>query len=168
MHKSATKCNETLGKWCKNKHGASKIIDTLETYHQAVLCCRRQMIYSNNLQLLRFSFSFTETMFTMSLQFYFRFLIGWMVVNFWLIGLCFPSFLVAQRSCSSLSYDVYLFCRSLWVCVALPAAGKSGAFFLAYSSSTAPASWSPICYFSMCPLTVAVLPLVCVQDGLRL
>jgi hypothetical protein len=32
MHKSATKCNETSGKWCKNKHGASKIIDTLETY----------------------------------------------------------------------------------------------------------------------------------------
>jgi hypothetical protein len=26
------KCNETLGKWCKNKHGASKIIDTFETY----------------------------------------------------------------------------------------------------------------------------------------
>jgi hypothetical protein len=35
MHKSATKCNETLGKWCKNKHGASKIIDTLETYQVA-------------------------------------------------------------------------------------------------------------------------------------
>jgi hypothetical protein len=33
MYKSATKCNETLGKWCKNKHGASKIIDTFETYH---------------------------------------------------------------------------------------------------------------------------------------
>jgi hypothetical protein len=32
MHKSATKCNETIGKWCKNKHGASKIIDTLEMY----------------------------------------------------------------------------------------------------------------------------------------
>jgi hypothetical protein len=32
MHKSATKCNETLGKWCKNKHGASKIIDTFEMY----------------------------------------------------------------------------------------------------------------------------------------
>jgi hypothetical protein len=32
MHKSATKCNETLGKWCKNKHGASKIMDALETY----------------------------------------------------------------------------------------------------------------------------------------
>jgi hypothetical protein len=32
MHKSATKCNETLDKWCKNKHRASKIIDTLETY----------------------------------------------------------------------------------------------------------------------------------------
>jgi hypothetical protein len=26
------KCNKTQGKWCKNKHGASKIIDTLETY----------------------------------------------------------------------------------------------------------------------------------------
>jgi hypothetical protein len=35
MHKSATKCNETIGKWCKNKHGASKIIDTLETYQAA-------------------------------------------------------------------------------------------------------------------------------------
>jgi hypothetical protein len=32
MHKSSTKCNETIGKWCKNKYGASKIIDTLETY----------------------------------------------------------------------------------------------------------------------------------------
>jgi hypothetical protein len=37
MHKSATKCNETLGKWCKNKHGASKIMDTLETYHRSRL-----------------------------------------------------------------------------------------------------------------------------------
>jgi hypothetical protein len=36
MHKSATKCNETLGKWRKNKHGASKIIDTLETYHSHI------------------------------------------------------------------------------------------------------------------------------------
>jgi hypothetical protein len=26
------KCNETLGKWCKNKHEGSKIIDTFETY----------------------------------------------------------------------------------------------------------------------------------------
>jgi hypothetical protein len=32
MYKSTTKCNETLGKWCKNKHGASKIIDTFVTY----------------------------------------------------------------------------------------------------------------------------------------
>jgi hypothetical protein len=32
MHKSAMKCNETLSKWCKNKHGASKIMDTLEMY----------------------------------------------------------------------------------------------------------------------------------------
>jgi hypothetical protein len=36
MHKSATKCNETIGKWCKNKHGASKIIDTFETYQPIV------------------------------------------------------------------------------------------------------------------------------------
>jgi hypothetical protein len=35
MHKNAMKCNETLNKWCKNKHGASKIIDTLETYQDA-------------------------------------------------------------------------------------------------------------------------------------
>jgi hypothetical protein len=32
MHKNAMKCNKTLSKWFKNKHGASKIIDTLETY----------------------------------------------------------------------------------------------------------------------------------------
>jgi hypothetical protein len=32
MHKNATKCNKTLRKWCKNKHGASKIIDTFEMY----------------------------------------------------------------------------------------------------------------------------------------
>jgi hypothetical protein len=25
-----------LGKWCKNKHGASKIIDTFETYQRAL------------------------------------------------------------------------------------------------------------------------------------
>jgi hypothetical protein len=32
MHKNATKCNKTLSKWCINKHEASKIIDTFETY----------------------------------------------------------------------------------------------------------------------------------------
>jgi hypothetical protein len=37
MHKNATKCNETLIKWCKNKHGASKIMDTLETYQFALM-----------------------------------------------------------------------------------------------------------------------------------
>jgi hypothetical protein len=36
MHKSATKCNETIGKWCKNKHAALKIIDTFETYHTTI------------------------------------------------------------------------------------------------------------------------------------
>jgi hypothetical protein len=35
MHKNATKCNETLSKWCENKNGASKIIDTFETYHRS-------------------------------------------------------------------------------------------------------------------------------------
>jgi hypothetical protein len=35
MHKNAMKCNKTLSKWCKNKLGASKIIDTFETYHIA-------------------------------------------------------------------------------------------------------------------------------------
>jgi hypothetical protein len=33
MHKKATKCNKTQSKWCINKHGASKIIDTFEMYH---------------------------------------------------------------------------------------------------------------------------------------
>jgi hypothetical protein len=32
MHKNATKCNKTQSEWCKNRHGASKIIDTFETY----------------------------------------------------------------------------------------------------------------------------------------
>jgi hypothetical protein len=33
MHKNATNNNKTQSKWCINKHGASKIIDTFETYH---------------------------------------------------------------------------------------------------------------------------------------
>jgi hypothetical protein len=33
MYKNSTKCNKTQSKWCLNKHGASKIIDTFETYH---------------------------------------------------------------------------------------------------------------------------------------
>jgi hypothetical protein len=37
MHKNATKCNKTQSKWCKNKHGASQITDTFETY-QAPPC----------------------------------------------------------------------------------------------------------------------------------
>jgi hypothetical protein len=37
MHKNAMKCNKTLSKWCKNKHGASKIIDTFETYQRSEL-----------------------------------------------------------------------------------------------------------------------------------
>jgi hypothetical protein len=45
MHKSATKCNETVGKWCKNKHGASKIIDTLETYHWSISTTRFHVVW---------------------------------------------------------------------------------------------------------------------------
>jgi hypothetical protein len=41
MYKNATKCNETLSKWCKNKHGASKIMDTLETYQSLALELQR-------------------------------------------------------------------------------------------------------------------------------
>jgi hypothetical protein len=46
MHKNATKCNKTLSKWCKNKHGASKIIDTLEMYqHQRLNYSSMSMSY---------------------------------------------------------------------------------------------------------------------------
>jgi hypothetical protein len=49
------KCNETLSKWCKNKHGASKIIDTLETYHvrlcslyEATLASSKELHHSHD------------------------------------------------------------------------------------------------------------------------
>jgi hypothetical protein len=53
MHKSATKCNKTLGKWCKNKHEASKIMDTLETYHLPM----------GVMKLSEFSFAFFASVF---------------------------------------------------------------------------------------------------------
>jgi hypothetical protein len=37
------KCNETVGKWCINKHGASKIIDMLETYQEEDAEASRQL-----------------------------------------------------------------------------------------------------------------------------
>jgi hypothetical protein len=37
MHKNATKCNKTLRKWYKNKHGALKIIDTFEMYQRIIV-----------------------------------------------------------------------------------------------------------------------------------
>jgi hypothetical protein len=43
MHKNVTKCNKTQSKWCINKHGASKIIDTLETYQRL----RRPLLLHN-------------------------------------------------------------------------------------------------------------------------
>jgi hypothetical protein len=45
MYKNATKCNETIGKWCKNKHGASKIIDTFETYHPSHILVRHPFLH---------------------------------------------------------------------------------------------------------------------------
>jgi hypothetical protein len=55
MHKSATKCNEIIGKWCKNKHGASKIIDTLETYHiqMSSVARRSQVLHTEEGRNLR-------------------------------------------------------------------------------------------------------------------
>jgi hypothetical protein len=37
MHKNAMKCNKTQRKWCINKDGASKIIDTFETYQAQMM-----------------------------------------------------------------------------------------------------------------------------------
>jgi hypothetical protein len=45
MYKNATKCNETIGKWCKTKHGASKIIDTFETYQYARTLERERVVH---------------------------------------------------------------------------------------------------------------------------
>jgi hypothetical protein len=46
MHKNAMKCNKTLSKWCKNKHGASKIIDKLETYQIYTITHRHSKDFS--------------------------------------------------------------------------------------------------------------------------
>jgi hypothetical protein len=51
MHKNATKCNETLSKWCKNKHGASKIIDTFETYQRTSQPWKKDPARSINIPL---------------------------------------------------------------------------------------------------------------------
>jgi hypothetical protein len=62
MHKNATKCNKTQSKWCINKHGASKIIDTLETYQLAQLGFRQDLAnivdWSLHAVLLRFFLAF--------------------------------------------------------------------------------------------------------------
>jgi hypothetical protein len=46
MHKNVMKCNKTQRKWCINKHGASKIVDTFETYQQAQYFCH--VIFTRN------------------------------------------------------------------------------------------------------------------------
>jgi hypothetical protein len=47
MHKNNTKCNKTQSKWCINKHGASKIIDTFETYHLPIIAFLLFQVYSS-------------------------------------------------------------------------------------------------------------------------
>jgi hypothetical protein len=44
MHKNTTKCNKTQSKWCINKHGASKIIDTFETYQISLVQKNRPLV----------------------------------------------------------------------------------------------------------------------------
>jgi hypothetical protein len=48
MHKNATKCNNTQSKWCINKHGASKIIDTFETYQATRMLEERALCRSSS------------------------------------------------------------------------------------------------------------------------
>jgi hypothetical protein len=38
------KCNKTLSKWCKNKHGALKIIDTFETYQEYAIWVPKTLV----------------------------------------------------------------------------------------------------------------------------
>jgi hypothetical protein len=57
MHKNAMKCNKTQSKLCINKHGASKIIDTFETYQEHKHKQIRQTIEKglfNNLDFSRY------------------------------------------------------------------------------------------------------------------
>jgi hypothetical protein len=55
MHKNAMKCNKTLSKWYKNKHGASKIIDTFETYQGTPLNhCRGKAFELYNVAIVGF------------------------------------------------------------------------------------------------------------------
>jgi hypothetical protein len=53
MHKNAMKCNKTQSKWCINKHGASKIIDTFEMYQGqstlVVLCAGSTLLLAPKL-----------------------------------------------------------------------------------------------------------------------
>jgi hypothetical protein len=57
MYKNATKCNETIGKWCKTKHGASKIIDTFEMYQAAPPYCLNASSRLSNCFIRAFSAS---------------------------------------------------------------------------------------------------------------
>jgi hypothetical protein len=56
MHKNALKCNKTQSKWCINKHGASKIIDTFEMYHSLV-----GMLFLNQLTYIVFFILLAQT-----------------------------------------------------------------------------------------------------------
>jgi hypothetical protein len=67
MHKSATKCNKILSKWCKNKHEASKIMDTLETYQRRCRGGKRRLLQGEfRTHILYFVLSFAFTLFSLA------------------------------------------------------------------------------------------------------
>jgi hypothetical protein len=55
MHKNATKCNKTQSKWCINKHGASKIVDTFGTYQlpDRTLDLQAKILASSNYKIFQ-------------------------------------------------------------------------------------------------------------------
>jgi hypothetical protein len=55
MHRNATKCNKTQRKWCINKHGASKIIDTFETYQGAMVALSQSVLDSMVMTLANYA-----------------------------------------------------------------------------------------------------------------
>jgi hypothetical protein len=94
MHKSAMKCNETQGKWCKNKHGASKIIDTFETYQAPLLHWQKSGHLSTHyIFIASYTMHFSWSVSCFSFQFclvLFAAINGWTPTNFfWRSSLAF-------------------------------------------------------------------------------
>jgi hypothetical protein len=136
MHKSATKCKETIGKWCKNKHGASKIIDTFETYQSyAFIFCYSM---KDKLKTICYVFPYdlnTRLTFIVSLSMIFRlcfFSCYNMVAKFLLSRLCLlcPCFKFFDPITQCLLWWSRLWwCMSpekLFLCYHLPTRGRAG------------------------------------------